>query len=340
MPSRPWHKRWHGNALNGTRSLSLELRGAYQTLQDLMYDSGGPIRLEERRICGEFDCDVRVLKRVMTALIAADKIRLWSDGSTVWIVNDRVLKELKVGGYEPATSAELSPNLRDKFAIAIEQLPAKSERKFNENSGGQEKSEAKKGPLEEEEEEEPPNPLRGDDQFSLLPAEPEPVDDVTQAFRLWNDMAGRYGLPLAADLTDARRRSIGKRLERGGLKAWRVAVDAVEASAFCRGQVPARDGSKPFKAHIDFVCQPSSFQKLIEGFYGRDAKAVEAPRPAADPDDVWRRRVKAWQSGSRYWNTNDWEAAPGKPGCIVPVRILAEFNIVAPLAEATEERAA
>jgi len=61
---------------------------------------------------------------------------------------------------------------------------------------------------------------------------------------------------------------------------------------------------------------------------------LEALAARPDPDAVWRRRVQAWQSGSRYWNTIDWEAPPGKPGCIVPVQILAEFNITPPLTAA------
>lgn len=58
-------------------------------------------------------------------------------------------------------------------------------------------------------------------------------------------------------------------------------------------------------------------------------KRAGAPMVAekADPMDVWRRRVDAYLNGSKYWNTNDWEAPPGKPGCIVPAQILAEFGI-------------
>lgn len=48
---------------------------------------------------------------------------------------------------------------------------------------------------------------------------------------------------------------------------------------------------------------------------------------AVDQLDVWRRRVKAFVSGSGFWNTTDWEAQPGRPGCIVPPAILLEFDL-------------
>ena len=48
MSSNPWHKRYHSDALNGYMGLSLEERGAYTTLLDLMYQSGEPVIDNER----------------------------------------------------------------------------------------------------------------------------------------------------------------------------------------------------------------------------------------------------------------------------------------------------
>lgn len=103
----------------------------------------------------------------------------------------------------------------------------------------------------------------------------------------------------------------------------------MEASAFCLAQVPSRDGAKQFKAHLDFVCQQSSFQKLVEGFYGQDAKPVFAHVRAlpVDPNDKWRTRVRNYVGGPKFWNSTDWEAAPGRPGCIVPAEVLREFGL-------------
>lgn len=54
---------------------------------------------------------------------------------------------------------------------------------------------------------------------------------------------------------------------------------------------------------------------------------LEALAATPDPLDVWRRRVNAFRNGSGFWNTTDWEAQPGRPGCIVPSAILLEFDI-------------
>lgn len=156
------------------------------------------------------------------------------------------------------------------------------------------------------------------------PPAPKPPDPVRTAFDLWNETAKRCGLPVAKVLDDARRKAIRKRLESGGLELWRKALAAVEASAFLLGQRPDRDG-RAFRADLDFVCQARSFKRLIEGFYGTDAKPPPKAQPQPDPNDRWRARMREFVTNG-YWNTNDWEARPGRPGCVVPPEVLAEFG--------------
>lgn len=112
---------------------------------------------------------------------------------------------------------------------------------------------------------------------SLLPTKPEPEPepkeeeaiafvvgaDPRQAFDDWNELAGRLGLPVAKDLTEQRRKALKARLAAGGLAAWREALAAVEASPMCRGE-----NDRNWRADLDFVCQPKSYQRLREGFYG------------------------------------------------------------------------
>lgn len=175
---------------------------------------------------------------------------------------------------------------------------------------------------EEKTEEDPHTPNGGQDMFGLDPEPDEPVDEVVQAFDLWNDTAGRLGLPKAKDLTDGRRRAIRKRLETAGVDGWRQAVAAIEVSAFLRGLRPGRNG-QTFKADIDFVSQAKSFQRLREGFYGEDA---DAPRSAGEPAPAhspWPGRMREWRQ-NRFWKDLDWGPRPGKPGCEVPAEYLAE----------------
>lgn len=105
-----------------------------------------------------------------------------------------------------------------------------------------------------------------------------PPTEVREAADLWNALAERLGLPKAVSVNETRKKAIKARLREHGLPGWKRALAAVERSRFCRGQT-----DKGFRADLDFVCQQKSFTRLIEGFYGDDAKAA-APVPAMIPE--------------------------------------------------------
>lgn len=175
---------------------------------------------------------------------------------------------------------------------------------------------------------EPPlPPIGGDELFALQPEESS-ADPVEEAFRLWNETADRCGLPRAKVLDDARRKAIRKRLEAGGVEGWREAMEAVTVSSFCRGLRPGSDG-RTFRADLTFVCQAKSYQRLVEGGYGRDAeppKPRAAAAPSPKPGDEWRHRIAAYQRNA-FWNRLEWGAQPGREGCAAPPEIQREFGI-------------
>lgn len=108
-----------------------------------------------------------------------------------------------------------------------------------------------------------------------------PDGDVKAAFEAYNDLARRMALPVAKALNAQRKRQIRRRLdEGGGLAGWQDALAAIERSKFCLGL--RGDG---WTANLDFVCQPGSFQKLIEGAYGADAAPV--PPDGGSPGHAW-----------------------------------------------------
>lgn len=76
----PYHRRYHGDALHGYRGLTLEQRGAYTTLLDLIYDCGGPIDFNERWIAGHLDVTVNRAKKLVAELLALRKIYLTPRG--------------------------------------------------------------------------------------------------------------------------------------------------------------------------------------------------------------------------------------------------------------------
>lgn len=93
MSDRPWHKRYHGDALTGMMVLTLEERGAYQTLQDLMYDAGGPIPDNENVLARYMGVSIRKWRSIRHALVEVHgKISVSVDGR---LTNARVISELE-----------------------------------------------------------------------------------------------------------------------------------------------------------------------------------------------------------------------------------------------------
>lgn len=69
-----WYKRDPGAALNGMMELTLEERGAYNTVLDLIYSRDGNLVDDDRFIAGWLRVDVRVWKRIKCNLIARGKL--------------------------------------------------------------------------------------------------------------------------------------------------------------------------------------------------------------------------------------------------------------------------
>lgn len=104
MSARPYHKRYHSDALAGFMALTLEERGAYQTLLDLMYDRQGPLIDNERLLAGYMGASIRKWRSLRDALISKGKIHLTEDGL---ISNARFEKEIE---NDAKTSRKLSEN--------------------------------------------------------------------------------------------------------------------------------------------------------------------------------------------------------------------------------------
>lgn len=108
-------------------------------------------------------------------------------------------------------------------------------------------------------------------------------DDAQSAIAAFNDVAAKVGLPKAQVLNDQRRKQIARRLhECGGLDGWSAALAKLEASDWCCGRAARSDG---WRADLDFLLQPKSFTRLMEGFYDNRSSGGKAPNPGRyDPD--------------------------------------------------------
>lgn len=92
MSAQPYHKRYHSDALAGFMPLTLEERGAFQTLLDMIYDRGGPIDDNERLLAGYMNCSIRKWRLVRDSLLKKGKIFVNENGM---ISNSRAIFELE-----------------------------------------------------------------------------------------------------------------------------------------------------------------------------------------------------------------------------------------------------
>lgn len=63
-------------------------------------------------------------------------------------------------------------------------------------------------------------------------------------------------------MTEARRKHLVARIRENSVDDWHKAFDALERSAFCKGE-----NSRGWKADFDTVLQPKFFTKLLEGAF-------------------------------------------------------------------------
>jgi len=97
-------------------------------------------------------------------------------------------------------------------------------------------------------------------------AAPAGVLTPEQIVSAWNDLAERTGLATVRSLTKGRRQQIAARLkDYPNIDEWADALAAIERSPFLLGL----EGRSGWRANFDFLLQPSSFAKLIEGTYDR-----------------------------------------------------------------------
>jgi len=114
-----------------------------------------------------------------------------------------------------------------------------------------------------------PKPLQ-----SIPPSPPKGGSSPTdRAIEVFSDQASRAGLPVPRRITADRRRKIEARLREHGEDVWGEACRRMAASAFCRGE-----NDRGWRADLDFLCQPKSFNGLIEGKYDdRVPRQSQAP---------------------------------------------------------------
>lgn len=102
MSESPWYRRFPDNFIAGTVGLTLEEKGAYSLVLDLIYVRGGPVPDEPRYIAGICNCSVRKWNAIRNRLIDLGKIEA-RDGL---ITNHRAEKEIEKAAKTARERAE------------------------------------------------------------------------------------------------------------------------------------------------------------------------------------------------------------------------------------------
>jgi uncharacterized protein YdaU (DUF1376 family) len=112
MMAQPWYRRFPDNFLGGTNGMTLEEKGAYSVVIDMIYQRGGPIADEPRYIAGICNCSVRKWNAIRQRLISLGKLEA-SDGH---LMNARAEIELEKAAKAAREHAENGAKGGDKSA--------------------------------------------------------------------------------------------------------------------------------------------------------------------------------------------------------------------------------
>jgi len=110
--TQPWYRRFPDNFLGGINGMSLEEKGAYGVVIDMIYQRGGPIADEPRYIAGICNCSVRKWNAIRARLIDLGKL-VSIDGH---LMNDRAGIEIEKAAKVAREHAENGAKGGDKSA--------------------------------------------------------------------------------------------------------------------------------------------------------------------------------------------------------------------------------
>lgn len=240
----PWIKWFPGDFLGGVSELEPNEGWVYTVVLNLIYDGGGPWLLNLDRLARRCRMRPTSAQKALDALYSYGKLTL-IDGH---LSNGKAEKSLKSRQKVSENSAE-----------AAHARWEKERSKGNENN---DPHHADAMPTQCTDDANQKLEARSQN-ISEAKASSVAASDVAKAFAEWNVLAERLSLPIAKTLTPQRRKVIKTRLTADGLDGWRDALAGVEASPHCRGE-----NDRGWKADLDFVAQPKSFQRLRERFYG------------------------------------------------------------------------
>jgi uncharacterized protein YdaU (DUF1376 family) len=290
MSAIKWYKRDPDAALGGMMVLTLEERGAYNTVLDLIYSHDDNLIDDDRFIAGWMRCDLRVWRRIKNRLVELGKIEL----SGGLVTNFRATSEVDEALGRVASVSEVNRIKGIKSGIARRKINGLTEPTVEPKMNTPTPTPT---PIEEEGTNVPSS--------APPPISPETLDAKTiEAIKTsWNNLASEMGLTQVQHLSEARRKKLKLRLkEIGGLEGWYVLCDKIRGSPYLTGQV------KDWKCTFDWVFEPKNLTKIMEGNYddrqhgnGKDRhdQGTNFTRAAKKVSDAIDRRIAEAEAAER-----------------------------------------
>lgn len=293
MADRPWHKRYHGNAIAGYMGLTLEERGAYSTLLDYLYDRRAPLPGNMRLLAGYLDVSVRKAEAVIESLIRKGKLYRRDDDT---ISNRRFEKEVENDARTADHMAEIG-SIGGRKSAETKKTPS-------ENNGGRQRTLKPRSSY--------PEPETRDQKEGRSAAGAKAPSLPGLEFPEWWPKAEWDGFV-------AMRKKIRAPLTERAIELIVGEVTEFRAAGDSPGAVLDQSTKKGWRGV--FRLKPDA----PAGLFGANPAPVDADTA------LWTWRLVAFHHGDReqevakgYWATK-WGPEPGQPGCRVPQEAITAY---------------
>jgi hypothetical protein len=318
---RPWHKRYHEDALNGYMGLTLEERGVYSTCLDLIYMRGAPLRFEtaaeQQWVAGWLGCSPRLARSVVGSLVSKGKFRLQGGA----LINNRAMQEL--GLAEQLSEARAAAGQAGGLASAESRRGHDGEhvQPVSATNSGVENFANSSGESHE-------LATRNNDINALAEANAKHVPEAR----------GQRPESTGAPEFSVMQAKLAARLPRGCMWPLRNALDLKPIYA-------CLDGGADFERHVLPAVEAEAkcafdggrkigswarFQLAIMAAVERDRMtASKSQAPGLSPEDrerAHRMTLRRYVAEPATWPPG-MGPRPGEPGCIISADLLSEFNI-------------
>lgn len=284
-----FYRRDPSKALSGMIGLSLEERGVYNTVLDLLYMTWRPVEDDRRFIANWCGCAVQKLNPVIVRLIEKGRLITFVEGGRTYLSDEAFEAErTTVKGAATTRSGraqveEKSEEVEEKSAgVSLNPAVLDTETAENQSVTPLEKSRVEKNI--------PPNPQGGKQRRPETPI-PDgcPSAEIVAAMQAEARQAGAN-----IDLTHEGRQ----------FHDWWLAKDGRN-----------RDWD---------ACWRTWARRAIKAAPKTAAANLTKPCSAGQ-DEVWRRRIREFKA-NRFWPVDDLGPRPGHPGCKAPVHVLSDLG--------------